>query len=111
MSEMVSSEQAAADLALAVDYYVRYPSEPVKVFVRFTVPAQPGCQVQVTLPDVILVDGFSGPESLDSAGPQVIEADQMRILQIELDKGFTAGVPMTWKSAVTFSPSTLTIIW
>lgn len=82
---------APSSLALAADFYNRYPGELVTYFLRFTVPDAPGAQLQFAMPDVMEVETYELPDGIPMSLPRVAKVDKDLIVIIPLEKYFKTG--------------------
>ena len=78
-------------LALAVDFYNRYPGEALTIYLRFTAPDLPDASVQLALPKVMQVESYEVSPSRSVLQPAVIEAEQELIVLIPLNDDFVVG--------------------
>ena len=78
--------QTPVQLHLAVDRYNCYPNEQVSLYLLL-VPSQDKNNIcQLSLPDVVEIEGYHLPAGLSETALSITELDQERILRIPVDK-------------------------
>jgi len=82
---------ASSKLALAADFYNRYPGEKVTFYLRFSVPDAQGAKLQFAMPEVLEVEEYELPDGIPLALPRVIKIERDLIVVIPLEKYFSVG--------------------
>ena len=73
-------------LHLAADRYNCYPNETVSLYLLLVPPLDKNVVCQLSLPDVMEIEGYHLPDGFSEASLSIAELEQERILRIPLDQ-------------------------